>query len=117
MAEHAKSPEAATLIVFQQELRVRLVNLSRTGCLLEVSRPVRVGTVGRLCVVLGDAEYADDVRVARCTPGKGANCELGLELLRVPKPKEPRRDAPSLALMLDVTVNGPVLARLQPTGT
>ena len=51
---------------------------------------MRVGTVGRLRVALDDTEYADDVRVARCAPGKGTTCELGLELLWVPKAKEPR---------------------------
>jgi hypothetical protein len=100
MPEQPKSREQATLIVFQQQLAVQLVNVSRSGCLLQASRVVRVGTVGRLRVAFDDTEYADDVRVARCEPGNGSNCELGLELLWVSKSQEPRNDAPSLALML-----------------
>jgi hypothetical protein len=116
MPEQPSSREA-TLIVFQQQLRVQLVNVSRSGCLLQASRPLRVGTVGRLRVVFDDAEYADDVRIARCEPGKGASCELGIELLWVSKSTESRNDAPSLALMLSVSGDGPDSATLQPTGT
>jgi hypothetical protein len=117
MSEQPGSREQVTLIVFQQQLRVQLVNISRSGCLLQAPRAVRVGTVGRLRVALDDTEYADDVRVARCAPGKGTNCELGLELLWVPKPQEQRSDAPSLALMLSISGDDAMSARLQPTGT
>jgi hypothetical protein len=117
MSEQTSSREQVTLIVFQQRLCVRLVNISRSGCLLQAPRAVRVGTVGRLRVTLDDIEYQDDVRIARCAPGKGTNCELGLELLWVPQAKEPRSDASSLALMLSVSSDGPVSAQLRPTGT
>lgn len=117
MSEQPGSREQATVIVFQQQLPVQLVNISRSGCLLQASRHVRVGTVGRLRVMFDDMEYADDVRVARCETGKSTTCELGLELLWVPKTQEPRSDAPSLALMLRVSGDGLVQARLRPTGT
>ena len=117
MSEHASSREQATLIVFQQQLPVQLLNISRSGCLLLSPRAVRVGTVGRLRVTLDNEEYADNVRVARCEPGKGTNAELGIELLWMPKPIEPRSDAPSLALMVRVSPDGPVSAWLQATGT
>jgi hypothetical protein len=117
MSEQTSSREQVTLIVFQQRLRVQLVNISRSGCLLQAPRAVRVGTVGRLCVTLDDVEYQDDVRIARCAPGKGTNCELGLELLWVPKPQEQRSDAPSLAMMPRVSGDDLVSAQLQPTGT
>ena len=116
MTEQTKSPRRAALIVFQRELRGRLVNISRSGCLIEVSRPVRVGTVCRLRVALDNTEYADDVRVARCTSGDGATCELGLELLRLPRTKEPRSDAPSVALILRASGDEPA-AGLWLTGT
>jgi hypothetical protein len=117
MSEQPSSLEQATLIVFQQQLPVQLVNVSRSGCLLQASRPVRVGTVGRLRVTLDDMEYADDVRVARCATGQGTTCELGLELLWVPKTQAPRSDAPSLALMVRVSGDGLVPEQLRPTGT
>jgi hypothetical protein len=117
MSEQTSSREQVTLIVFQQRLRVRLVNVSRSGCLLQAPRSVRVGTVGRLRVTLDDTEYEDDVRIARCASGQGSNCDLGLELLWVPQPKEPRSDASSLAMMLRVCGDDPAPARLQATGT
>jgi hypothetical protein len=117
MTEQTQSPRRAALIVFQRELRGRLVNISRSGCLFEVSRPVRVGTVCRLRVALDDTEYADDVRVARCTTTNGAICELGLELLRVPKSKEPRSHAPSVALILRASRDSSASAGLWLTGT
>ncbi len=103
MPDRLRLWEQPMVIVLQQEIPVRLVNISRSGCLLHVSRSVHVGTVGRLRVALDDAEYADDVRVARCTSLTGAACELGVELLWVPKPKEPRTMTPSLALRLWVS--------------
>ena len=117
MSEQTKSPCRAALIVFQQELRGRLLNISRSGCLIEVSRPVRIGAVCRLRVVFDNTEYADDVRVARCTSANGATCELGLELLRVPRPRQPRSHAPSIALILRASGDGPVAAGLWLTGT
>jgi hypothetical protein len=117
MSEQPRPREQATLIVFQQQLPVQLVNISRSGCLLQASRPVRAGTVGRLRVTVEDTEYADDVRIARCVEGKGTDCELGVELLWVPKRQEPRSEAPSLALMLSVCGDDLVSAQLEPTGT
>jgi hypothetical protein len=86
------------VIVLQQEVPVRVVNISRSGCLLEASRPVRAGAVGRLRVSIDDTEYADDVRVARCDQVQATPCELGVELLWVPQ--ELRSGVPSLSLRL-----------------
>jgi hypothetical protein len=117
MSEHARAMEQPALIVFQQELPVQLVNVSRSGCLLQVSRPVRVGTIGRLRVAVDDTEYADDVRVARCDSERGAVCHVGVELLWVAKAKEPRNSAPSLAMGLRITGDEPTLARQLQEGT
>lgn len=117
MQEQGKSRERITFIVFQQELRVRLVNVSRSGCLLQVSRPVRTGAIGRLRVALDDTEYADDVRVARCEPLPGEVCALGIELLWAPKPNEPRDIAPSLAVRLWASDDGSLSAERWPDRT
>jgi hypothetical protein len=108
--------EEAMVIVLQRELPVRVVNISRSGCLLQVGRSVRVGTVGRLRVALDDAEYADDVRIARCSSMQGASCELGVELLWVPAPKDARGSTPSLAWRLRATAAGEPPARSRATG-
>ncbi len=83
-------------IVLQQEVPVRLVNISRSGCLLHVSRSLRVGLVGRLRIALDDAEYTDDVRIARCVSLTDATCEVGIELLWVSNVNDVRSTAPSL---------------------
>jgi hypothetical protein len=92
--------EQAMVIVLQQEVPVRILNISRSGCLLQASRPILAGTFGRLRVTLDDLEYADDVRVARSASVPPALCEVGVELLWVPTPKELRSGMPSLALRL-----------------
>jgi len=117
MPDQSCSREQVIAIVFQQELPVRLLNISPSGCLLQVSRPVRVGTVGRLRIALDEVECADDVRVARCTALAGAACELGVELLWVPTPKELRSGAPSLALRVRASEDGPLPAEPRLTGS
>jgi hypothetical protein len=99
-------------IVLQQEVPVRLVNISRSGCLLHVSRALRVGMVGRLRIALDDAEYTDDVRIARCVSLTEATCEVGVELLWLSNVNEPRGSAPSLAWRLHVLGDGSTPARL-----
>jgi hypothetical protein len=115
--DRQRTLEHATLIVLQQELPVQLVNISRSGCLLQAPRPLRVGTVGRLRIALDGMEYADDVRVARCEPLDGAVSELGVELIWVAKPRTPRNGAPSLAMRLRGSSDGLVAAAPRPKGT
>jgi hypothetical protein len=50
------------------DVAVRLVDVSRRGCLLESSRQIAAGTEGRLRVVLGGVTLEESVRVARCQP-------------------------------------------------
>ncbi len=106
MPEHLQSREQPLMIVLQQEVPVRLMNISRSGCLLHISRSVRIGMVGRLRLTLDDAEYTDDVRVARCASLTDATCELGVELLWVPNVKPRRSPTPSLVWRLRVSDDG-----------
>lgn len=103
------------VIVLQQEVPVRVVNISRSGVLLEAARPVRAGAVGRLRVSIEDTEYADDVRIARCEPVQATPCELAVELLWVPQ--ELRSGVQSLSLRLRALGEGLVPALSPPTGT
>ena len=59
----ATRDEPARLI---HDTRVRLVNCSATGCLLETSHPVPVDTVATLRVSLGGSPIEDVVQVVRC---------------------------------------------------
>lgn len=114
MHEQLRSQERAAFIVFQQELPVRLVNICRSGCLLQAPRPVRVGAIVQLRIALDDTEYADDVRIARCEWMQGAVYALGVELLWSPKPNVPRSNAPSLAMRLRVEGDTQLLAARWP---
>lgn len=71
----------AIIAVLRQEVRVRLVNLSRSGCLLIAPRALRVGAVGRLCIALDGAEYVGEVRLVRCEALRGPSYRVGFELL------------------------------------
>jgi hypothetical protein len=54
------------------ELRVRVLNGSAKGCLVESSRPLTIGMIAGLRVNLLGREYDDQVRVTRCQPIAGA---------------------------------------------
>ena len=71
---------AATLV---WTVPVRLVDLGRSGCRLEVGRHIQPGTSGCLRVVMNGAARSDDVRVSRCLLRKGAGgtYDVGAELL------------------------------------
>jgi hypothetical protein len=58
--------------VLIRERHVRVLEVSRSGCLMESLRKVPVGTVGRLQLTLGLEQCEDDVEVVRCdtVPGE-----------------------------------------------
>jgi hypothetical protein len=63
---------------------VRLVDVSRGGCRIEVGRHLAVGSNGQLQLELDGVLHVDDVRVCRCQQREGASRGflLGVELLR-----------------------------------
>jgi hypothetical protein len=65
-------------------LPVRLVDLSRGGCLVEVARHLETGTNGQLQLEVDGVLHLDDVRVCRCQMREGASRvhHAGVELLR-----------------------------------
>jgi PilZ domain len=69
--------------VLTRELRVRVIDISGSGCLIESHRRLEVGTVGRLRLQLKGEEYGDDVRVVRCQAilGAGSVHHVGLQFL------------------------------------
>lgn len=75
------APES--LGVLTRELRIRMVNCSLSGCLLEANAALPIGTVAALTLRIGDHEFKDDVRVVRCQPiaGAGSLHHIGAELL------------------------------------
>ena len=75
---------AAVTAVLQQELLVRLENISGSGCLLTTPRTLRVGAVGRLRIVVDRVEYVGHVRVVRSETVDGRSWNVGVELLWIP---------------------------------
>ena len=69
--------------IVARETRVRLVNISVSGCLLESAHRIEHGTTGMLEVAIGDEVFADAVRVSRVQPvfGGGVAWHIGAEFL------------------------------------
>lgn len=67
-----------------RDVSTRLVEISRTGCLLESRQRVEPGTVCELRLKLDSETFADDVRVARCVlvEGSGALYLVGAEFVQ-----------------------------------
>jgi hypothetical protein len=74
---------AQSFAVLTREVRIRIVNCSLSGVLLETNASLAVGTVAALTLRIGEHEFKDDVRVVRCQPiaGAGPLHHVGAELL------------------------------------
>ena len=66
-----------------RDVVVQLVDVSRSGCLLNSPVVIPVGTLGILSLEIDGEVYTDDVRVARClqVPGTGERHHVGVEFL------------------------------------
>lgn len=83
--EQSSDDELASLT---KEIRVRVLNCSGNGCLLESDAPITVGTVARLRVAFGGNEFDDTVRVVRCQAleGAGSIYHVGTQFLATTPP-------------------------------
>ena len=74
--------------VVVRELPVRLVNCSRSGCLVEADRALPVGTAGTMTLEIEGNEVTDHILVVRCQPiaGAGTLHHIGARLLWVAAP-------------------------------
>ena len=74
--------------VLTREVRVRLVNISASGCLVESSHRLELGTTGALALTIDGERFEDDVRVSRVQQmqGASANWHLGAEFLWTTQP-------------------------------
>jgi hypothetical protein len=90
---------ADQLAVLTREIDVRVVNISLSGCLLEISKPLEVGTLATIRVTVCGEAYVDDVHVVRCqpVPGRGSAYQVGAQFLWTthPTPQSLRRIAGS----------------------
>jgi PilZ domain len=65
------SPEDP-IAVLGKELRVRVLNCSPSGCLVETNSRLEIGTIASLRLSLQGDEFVDDVQVVRCQQIEGA---------------------------------------------
>jgi hypothetical protein len=70
--------------VLTREIPTRLIEISRTGCLLESGHPIEEGTVAALRLDVQGQSYAEDVRATRCVAiaGMGSSYLIGVEFLQ-----------------------------------
>jgi Flp pilus assembly pilin Flp len=76
--------------VLARSVTTRLVEISRSGCLLESQHRVEEGTVGELRLCVGDEQLRDDIRVTRCVlmEGSGWRYLVGAEFVQTRSPDE-----------------------------
>jgi len=76
--------------VLARSIPSRLVEISRSGCLLESAHRVEDGTVGELRLEVDGTVLLDDVRVTRCVriEGAGASYLVGAEFVQTRRPAE-----------------------------
>jgi hypothetical protein len=77
-----------TLAALTRHLRVRVLNCSADGCLLETTAPLEVGTIGNLRVNFNDRDFEDAIQIVRCMPMKGTETvhHVGARFLSVSPP-------------------------------
>jgi PilZ domain len=74
--------------VLTREIPTRLVEISRSGCLLESGHRIEEGTVGALRLEVEGRTYLEDVRATRCVAiaGSGSSYLVGVEFLQTARP-------------------------------
>jgi hypothetical protein len=67
---------------------MRLIDIGRSGCLLESHQRVDDGTLGELRLQVEDETFVDDVRVTRCVlvEGSGSLYRVGAEFVQTSRP-------------------------------
>jgi Flp pilus assembly pilin Flp len=93
MDQQPQSTEALAnevLGVLARSIPARLVEISRSGCLLESRHRIDDGTIGELRLMIGGELLRDDVRVTRCVlvEGSGASYLVGAEFVQTRRPGE-----------------------------
>jgi hypothetical protein len=69
--------------VLARHIPTRLIEISRSGCLLESGHRIEEGTVGALRLEVRGQIYSEDVRATRCVAvaGSGSSYLVGVEFL------------------------------------
>jgi hypothetical protein len=74
--------------VLARHIPTRLIEISRSGCLLESGHRIDEGTVAALHLDVKGSVYSEDVRATRCVAiaGSGSRYLVGVEFLGMERP-------------------------------
>jgi hypothetical protein len=74
--------------VLARHIATRLVEISRSGCLLESGQRIEEGTVAALRIEVNGQPCIEDVRVTRCVAiaGSGSSYLVGAEFIATARP-------------------------------
>jgi hypothetical protein len=83
--QRAHGHEVASLTT---DIRVRLLNVSAGGCLIEAARALEVGSVATLSIDFAGGDFEDTVQIVRCQEitGAGSIFHLGATFLTTAAP-------------------------------
>jgi hypothetical protein len=91
--------------VLTRQIPTRLIEISRSGCLLESGHPIEEGTVAALRLHVQGQTYTEDVRATRCVTiaGSGSSYLVGAEFLQTSN-----ADGMSIRRALAASLSSPV---------
>jgi hypothetical protein len=111
-----ESPELTGML--GRNVPTRLIDISRTGCLLESRYPVEDGTVGELQLQVDLETFVDDVRVTRCVlvEGSGSIYRVGAEFVQTRRAGEHSIRRAITAILRGLATNGSIVNSVHSTG-
>lgn len=76
------------LAAIASEIRVRVLNVSAAGCLVEANRPLEVGRAATLRLTCAGGDFEDTVQIVRCQEitGSGMVYHVGVAFLTTTPP-------------------------------
>jgi PilZ domain len=100
--------------LLRRDVAVELVNISRSGCLLESPKPIAAGTLATVTLEMDGQSYSDEVRVARCLeiPGAGERHHVGVQFVALRLPGQRSLRLLAASLNADASAADPVAAWL-----
>jgi len=109
-------PEVTGMLA--RNVPTRLIDISRTGCLLESRQRVENGTVGELQLQVQRETFVDDVRVTRCVlvEGSGSIYRVGAEFVQTRRPGERSIRRAIADILRGFATNGSIVNSVQSTG-
>ena len=112
------SPGSEVSGMLARSVPTRLIDISRTGCLLESRQRVENGTVGELQLQVQRETFVDDVRVTRCVlvEGSGSIYRVGAEFVQTRRPGENSIRRAIAAILRGLVSNGSIVNSVHSTG-